>query len=133
MADSGWLTVDTALLATAATEIGGQKPTILRTQSTMSSTSLPADAFGLLSESSGAAEKHSENVRNAQAALDQAGRDLDYLVTRLESRKLQYEGAARRAVRELLRLRSRNPRMSVPSPPMTPVPRTDTPPMTPLR
>jgi hypothetical protein len=134
VADSGWLYANTALLATAAGEIGAQKPTVVRTQSTMSSTSLPADAFGQLSESAGAAEQHGRHVREAQAALDQAGRDLDHLVTRLQSRQQQYERAATEAANRLLGLRSRRrPPMSVPQPPMTPWPRRDTPPMTPIR
>lgn len=126
MADSDQLTVDTALLAAAATEIGNQKPTIVRTQSTVSTTSLPSEAFGHLSASSNAAAHHSSNMAKVKTALDQAGQDLDRLVARVRSRQHQYEQAVRRAVQGLEDLiRGPRPPMSVPGPPMTPWPRAD--------
>jgi hypothetical protein len=126
MADSDQLTVDTAQLAAAATEIGNQKPTIVRTQSTVSTTSLPSEAFGRLSASRNAAEHHSSNMTKVKTALDQAGQDLDRLVARLRSRQRQYEQAVRRAVQGLEDLvRGPRPPMSAPGPPMTPWPHTD--------
>jgi hypothetical protein len=130
--DTGMLDVKkTALLAGAAADIDAARSALVSTQSTLSSTSLPADAFGRLPESAGAAEQHSKHVKEAQWGLDQARKDLGHLITHLQSRKVQYDQAIRNAVDRLLDIGSTRKPMSFPQPPMTPVPDPFTPPMTP--